>query len=38
MGWKAGNLLAQKWELGWDRPLRDWQQALGIEPVSEALP
>ena len=38
MGWKAGNLLAQKWELGWDRPLRDWQQALGIEPVSAALP
>ena len=21
MGWRCGNLLAQKWELGWERPL-----------------
>lgn len=33
MGWKAGSLLAQKWELGWDRPLADWRQALGIVPA-----
>ena len=33
IGWKAGNLLAQKWELGWERPLDDWRQALAIEPA-----
>ena len=33
MGWKAGNLLAQKWELGWERPLADWREQLGIEPA-----
>jgi ubiquinone biosynthesis protein COQ4 len=32
MGWKAKNLLAQKWELGWDRPLSQWQEELGIIP------
>ncbi len=33
MGWKAGNLLAQKWELGWERPLADWREQLAIEPA-----
>lgn len=33
MGWKAGNLLAQRWELGWERPLAEWQEQLGIEPA-----
>lgn len=32
MGWKAKNLLAQKWELGWARPLSQWQEDLGITP------
>ncbi|UFP93411.1 Coq4 family protein [Gloeobacter morelensis] len=32
MGWKAKNLLAQKWELGWARPLDQWQEDLGITP------
>ncbi len=33
MGWKARNLLAQKWELAWERPLIEWRQALAIEPA-----
>ena len=33
LGWKARNLLAQKWELGWERPLADWRKQLGIEPA-----
>lgn len=33
MGWKAGNLLAQRWELGWERPLAEWREQLGIEPA-----
>lgn len=33
MGWKAGNLLAQKWELGWERPLAEWREQLAIEPA-----
>lgn len=33
LGWKAGNLLAQKWELGWERPLADWREQLAIEPA-----
>ena len=30
IGWKSANLLAQKWELGWQRPLQDWRRELGI--------
>jgi len=33
LGWKAGNLLAQRWELGWERPLADWREELAIEPA-----
>ena len=33
MGWKARNLLAQRWELGWERPLSDWREQLAIEPA-----
>lgn len=33
MGWNAKNLLAQKWELGWERPLNQWQEELGITPA-----
>jgi ubiquinone biosynthesis protein Coq4 len=33
MGWKAGNLLAQRWELGWERPLDEWREQLAIEPA-----
>ena len=32
MGWKAGNLLAQRWELGWERLLAEWREQLAIEP------
>jgi ubiquinone biosynthesis protein COQ4 len=34
IGWKSANLLAQKWELGWERPLQDWRQELGLAPAS----
>jgi ubiquinone biosynthesis protein Coq4 len=33
MGWKAGNLLAQRWELGWERPLDEWREQLAVEPA-----
>jgi ubiquinone biosynthesis protein COQ4 len=33
LGWKARNLLAQRWELGWERPLAEWRRSLAIEPV-----
>jgi ubiquinone biosynthesis protein Coq4 len=33
LGWKARNLLAQKWELGWGRPLDEWREQLAIEPA-----
>jgi ubiquinone biosynthesis protein Coq4 len=31
LGWKARNLLAQKWELGRERPLAEWREQLAIE-------
>ena len=34
MGWKAKNLLAQKWELSWERPLSEWRKELEITPVA----
>ncbi len=33
LGWKARHLLAQRWELGWERPLTEWRSALDIEPA-----
>lgn len=33
IGWKAANLLAPKWELGWERPLQDWRHELGVTPA-----
>ena len=33
IGWKSANLLAQKWEVAWQRPLRDWQAELGLTPA-----
>ena len=33
LGWKAHNLLAQRWELGWERPLAEWREQLAIEPA-----
>lgn len=33
-GWRlgraAGPLIAQRWELGWDRPVADWRRELGV--------
>jgi ubiquinone biosynthesis protein Coq4 len=34
MGWKAKNLLAQKWELAWELPLSQWREELGIKPAT----
>ena len=33
LGWKAKNLLAQKWEQAWERPLADWRDELGVVPA-----
>ena len=32
-GWRCGNLLAQRWELAWERPLAEWRGTLAIEPA-----
>jgi ubiquinone biosynthesis protein COQ4 len=34
IGWKAKHLLAQKWELAWERPLSQWQEELQITPAA----
>ncbi len=33
MGSSAKPLLAQKWEEHWDKPLSEWRNELGIEPI-----
>uniref|UniRef100_B8HS52 Uncharacterized protein n=1 Tax=Cyanothece sp. (strain PCC 7425 / ATCC 29141) TaxID=395961 RepID=B8HS52_CYAP4 len=35
MGQNAGNHLAQKWEMNWERPLTAGRQGLDIIPISE---
>ncbi len=32
LGLAAEPLLAQRWELGWERPLQQWRQQLGLPP------
>jgi ubiquinone biosynthesis protein Coq4 len=34
MGQQARNLLAQKWETGWERPLSEWREKLSIVPIA----
>ena len=34
MGQQARNLLAQKWETGWERPLSEWREKLSIAPIA----
>ena len=34
IGWNARNLLAQKWESAWERPLAQWRDELRITPAS----
>jgi ubiquinone biosynthesis protein Coq4 len=34
MGQQASNLLAQKWETGWERPLSEWREKLSIVPIA----
>lgn len=38
LGAKAKPLFAKKWEENWDRPLIEWRQELGIEPMKEYVP
>jgi ubiquinone biosynthesis protein COQ4 len=32
LGASAAPFLAQRWEQGWQRPLQDWREALGLSP------
>ena len=38
MGTEVKPLLAQKWEEGWDRPLKEWQDHLGITEARAESP
>jgi ubiquinone biosynthesis protein COQ4 len=38
MGAKAKPFLAQKWEAGWDKPLSQWREELGITIVERYIP
>ena len=37
MGKTANQLIAQKWEENWDKPVSQWQQELNIQPVSSSF-
>jgi ubiquinone biosynthesis protein COQ4 len=34
MGHQCKPLLAVKWEEGWDKPVSQWREELGIKPVT----
>jgi ubiquinone biosynthesis protein COQ4 len=34
MGKTAKQLIAQKWEESWDKPVSQWQAELNIQPVN----
>lgn len=36
MGKTAKPLFAEKWEEGWEKPLKQWRQELNIEPIANA--
>jgi len=38
LGQVCGPLLAQRWEQGWERPLVDWQEQLGIRALLQSSP
>ena len=38
LGAKAKPFFAKKWEENWERPLLEWRQELGIEPIKEYVP
>ncbi|PZO35285.1 MAG: hypothetical protein DCF19_24220 [Pseudanabaena frigida] len=38
LGVKSQPFFAKKWEENWERPLLDWQQELGIEPIKNYIP
>jgi ubiquinone biosynthesis protein Coq4 len=38
LGRVSAPLLAQRWEEGWDRPLADWREQLGITTLVERSP
>lgn len=33
MGKSAKSLFAQKWEEGWEKPLKQWQTELNLQPI-----
>ena len=38
LGRVCAPLLAQRWEEGWDRPLTDWKEQLGITELVKRSP
>jgi len=38
LGRVSAPLLAQRWEEGWDRPLADWREQLGVTALVERSP
>jgi ubiquinone biosynthesis protein COQ4 len=38
MGAKAKPFLAQKWEAGWDKPLTQWREEMGVAIVDRYIP
>jgi ubiquinone biosynthesis protein Coq4 len=38
LGASSGPLLAQRWEEGWDRPLAQWREQLGIAAIVDRAP
>ncbi|WP_115119777.1 Coq4 family protein [Synechococcus sp. UW105] len=37
IGLEAAPLVVQKWEEGWDKPLNEWRQELGVKVSNDAL-
>jgi len=37
IGLEASPLVLQRWEEGWDKPLSQWREDLGVKPVEHAL-
>ena len=37
IGLEASALVLQRWEEGWDKPLNQWREDLGVKPVEHEL-
>ena len=37
IGLEASPLVLQRWEEGWDKPLSQWREELGVNPVEHEL-